>query len=291
MSSVEHENMVTMMQNLTFGGGTSIEEIRSAYDQLLLSSSMTDDAEIEEIQIEHFNADWVSVPESRDDSVIMYLHGGGYIMGNNVAYREFASRIARACRARVLVVNYRLAPEHKCPAALDDAVMAYRWLLDQGVGAETITISGDSAGGGLTLTTMLALREAGHALPKCAVCFSPWTDLAGTGESCKPGVVDDPVSDSESLLLIGDIYAGQDKRNPLVSPIYADLCGLPPLCVFVGTREILFSDSTRLVENARRDGVDVSLTIGEGLAHIWPVFPIPESIKSLSDMADFIEAQ
>ena len=291
MSNLEHEDVVAMMQSVPLGGDVPIEEIRTAYEQLLLSFPMAEDVKVEEIQIEHFNADWVSVPESRDDAVIMYLHGGGYLIGGNVAYREFASRIARACKARVLVVNYRLAPENTYPAALDDAVTAYRWLLDQGISTENITVSGDSAGGGLALAALLALREAGDALPKCVVCFSPWTDLAGTGDSCKPGAADDPVLDLESLVPMGQVYAGEDARNPLASPHYADLSGLPPLHVFVGTREILFSDSTRLVENAKRDEVDVSFTIGEELIHIWPVFPIPESIESLSEMAEFIEAQ
>jgi acetyl esterase/lipase len=291
MSSVEHDNMVGLMQSIISGEDQSLEVLRSAYDQLQQSFPMADDVEYEEIQIEHIYTDWVSVPESRDDSVIMYLHGGGYVIGSKSGYREFASRIARACKARVLVVEYRLAPEHVFPAALDDAVMAYRWLLNQGINSENITVFGDSAGGGLTLATLVALRDTGDALPKCAVCFSAWADLAGTGDSGKPGAVDDPVMNQEALDSFRDLYVGKDTRNPLASPLYANLSGLPPLCLFAGTREILIDDSRRMAENAMRDEVEVSLTIGEGMMHVWPVFPIPESIEVLSEVAEFVEAR
>ena len=243
--------------------------------------------DIEEITIGHINADWVSVPDSSDDRVVLYLHGGGYVIGNNVGYREMASRVARASQARVLLVNYRLAPEHPFPAAVEDATMSYRWLLEQGVSPERIMIAGDSAGGGLTLATLVSLRDEGVPLPACATCYSPWVDLEGTGDSAQPGAVDDPMVGSEALEDMATHYAGDDKRNPLAAPLYADLAGLPPLLVFVGTREVLLSDATRIVDNAQAAGVDTTLIVGEGLIHVWQIFACPEAEESMSQTGDF----
>ena len=181
MPSPEHEAIVEMVQAAPPGEGT-IEESRAGFDAMMTTNPIPDDVTIEEIDIEHMNADWVTVPESDASRVILYLHGGGYVIGNNVGYREMASRVARGAQARVLLINYRLAPENPFPAAVDDAVMAYRYLLAQGISADRIMIAGDSAGGGLTIATMVALRDAGDTLPACAVTFSPWD--YGQEEKC-----------------------------------------------------------------------------------------------------------
>ncbi len=287
MPSQEHEAIVAMVQAAPPGGG-SLEESRAGFEAMMSMNPLPDDVSIEELNIEHMNADWVTVPESDDNRVVLYLHGGGYVIGTNTGYREFASRMARASKAKVLLINYRLAPENPFPAAVDDAVMSYRWLLAQGVPANRIMIAGDSAGGGLTLATLVALRDAGEPLPACATCFSPWVDLEGEGDSAKPGAIDDPMLALEGLQEMGRHYAGSDLRNPLAAPLYADLSGLPPLLVFVGTREILQDDATRVVDNARAAGVDTTLSVGEGLIHVWQIFPLPESAESLAQVSEFV---
>jgi len=287
MPSPEHEALVSMVQ-ATPAGTPSLEESRAGFEAMLSMTPLPADLNVEELMIEHMRADWVSVPESKANRTVLYLHGGGYMIGSNVGYREFASRMARALQARVLVINYRLAPENPFPAAVDDAVMAYNWLIDQGVDTNQLVVAGDSAGGGLTLATLVALRDAGVPLPACATCFSPWVDLEATGNSAKPGVVDDPIINLDGLRGMTEAYAPNDKRNPLAAPLYADLTGLPPLLVFVGTREVLLDDATRIVDNARAAGVNTTLHIGEGLVHVWQVFALPESQQSLEQMSEFV---
>ena len=287
MPSPEHEQIVAMVTEAPPAAGT-IEESRAGFDAMMSVNSPPDDATIDEIEIEHMNADWISVPESDASRVVLYLHGGGYVIGNNVGYREFGCRVARACKAKVLLINYRLAPEHPFPAAVDDAVMAYRYILAQGTAADRVMIAGDSAGGGLTFGTLVALRDAGDALPACATAFSPWVDLEGTGGSAEPGAVDDPMLALEGLQEMGNHYANGDLRNPLAAPLHADLSGLPPLLVFVGTREILRDDAIRIVDNARSAGVEAALEVGDGLVHVWQIFPLPESAQSLTRVGGFI---
>ena len=290
MPSQEHEAIVAMVHAAPPGSG-SIEESRAGFDAMMSANQPPADAKIEEIMIGDMNADWVSVPQSDANRTVLYFHGGGYVIGNNVGYREFACRVARAACARVLLVNYRLAPENPFPAAVDDAVLAYDYLLDQGIAADRIMLAGDSAGGGLTLAALVALRDAGKPMPSCATCFSPWVDLEGTGESVEPGAIDDPMLGLEGLRDMGKHYAGHDIRNPLAAPLHADLSGLPPLLVFVGTREILLSDSTRIVDNAQAAGVSAQLHVGDGLIHVWQIFPVPEAAQSLETMGEFIAAK
>lgn len=287
MPSAEHEAIVAMVQETPPGGG-SIEESRAGYDAMLSMFPLPDDAAIEPITIEHMEADWVSVPESRADRALLYLHGGGYVIGSNVGYREFSSRMARATQSRVLVIHYRLAPENPFPAAVDDAVMAYQFMLDAGFAPENMMVAGDSAGGGLTLATLVALRDAGVQLPACATCFSPWVDLEAQGESAAPGAVDDPMIALEGIQEMGRTYAGDNLRDPLAAPLHADLAGLPSLQVFVGTRELLLSDATRIVDNAQAAGVDAHLSVGQGLLHVWPVFAtLPEAAQTLEEVGAF----
>lgn len=291
MPSQEHEALVAALQEGGVVDVPSVEEQRANYDAMLCANPIPAAASIEELIIGQCNADWVTVPVSREDRVILYLHGGGYVIGSNVGFREFASRLAQANRARVCLLDYRLAPEHPFPAAVDDAVAAFGWLLDQGVDPAGITVAGDSAGGGLTLATLLTLRDAGGPQAACGVCFSPWADLAGTGASAQPGAVDDPLVTDGLLADMSQAYAGEDLRNPLASPLYADYEGLPPLFLLVGDREMLLDDATRVADKARNAGVDVSYFQGDGLVHVWPVLAptAPESEAALEQMAGFTE--
>jgi acetyl esterase/lipase len=223
---------------------------------------------------------------------VLWLHGGGYMFGSLPSYRELVSRVARAARARCLVIDYRLAPEHPFPAAIQDATAAYRWLLRQDVPPHRLVIAGDSAGGGLTLGTLVALRASGDPLPAAAVCLSPLTDLEATGSSVK--TADDPLLAGGASAILGMSHAyvqNGSLRDPRASPLHADFLGFPPLLIQVGTREALLDDSTRVVERAREAGVRVSLEKGEGLIHVWPLFAprAPESIAAIASLGAFVQ--
>ena len=287
MPSQEHEALVEMVSAAPPAEGT-LEDSRAGYDAMLGMNPIADDVSIEEVMIGEVNADWVSVPESDANKAVLHLHGGGYVIGSNVGYREFGSRLARATGSRVLVLNYRLAPENTFPAAVDDAVAAYHYMLEQGITPGNIMISGDSAGGGLAVATLVALRDQGANLPACATAFSPWVDLECTGDSEVPGAVDDPMVALDALHDFANQYAAGELRNPLASPLHANLGGLPPLLVFVGTREILRDDAIRIVDNAQAAGVDASLEIGDELIHVWQVFPLPEAAESLEKVGNFM---
>ena len=225
------------------------------------------------------------------DNVIMYLHGGGYFMGSPATHRGLVAHLAKACGARALSVDYRLAPEHPFPAALEDSLAVYQWVMDQGVLPKNIIIAGDSAGAGLTLATLLSLRDGQKPLPAMALCISPWTDLALTGESIETCAGIDPYI-SHDLLKLGAHYLGKyDAKFPLISPLYADLKGLPPLLIHAGTDEVLLSDSTRFAEKAKAAGVDVTLKVWEHMwhdFHMWTPY-LPEAKSAITEMATFVK--
>lgn len=287
MPSPELEAMVQTLLDQPIVGAPSLADERAGFEEMLCANPLADDVTVSAHPIGNIEADWVSVPESDPGKAILYLHGGGYVIGSHRAYREFASRLARACGARVLVLNYRLAPEHPFPAAVDDAVLAYRDLLDE-PSISHRAIAGDSAGGGLTLATMLALKEASLPQPDCAICLSPWTDLTISGATAQPGAVEDPMISLERLEGMASQYAEGRQSEPLASPLMGDLAGLAPVYVAVGTREALLDDTRRLVERANAAGVAVETEIAEGLIHIWPVFPaLPEAATTLENIGAF----
>jgi epsilon-lactone hydrolase len=229
--------------------------------------------------------EWISPPDA-DFGVILYLHGGAYALSSITVYREFLSRLTRATNLRCLAINYRLAPEDPFPAALEDAIAAYSWLQSQGFDPSQIIIAGDSAGGGLTLATLLTLRDTGAQFPAGAICISPWVDLALTGKSVQSKATLDPILDQASLQMYAGYYAGEnDFTNPLISPLYANLEGLPPLLIHVGTDEILLDDATRFAEKARSAGVDVTLKIWDEMFHVFCLIPfLPETKQMLMDI-------
>ncbi|AMN38797.1 alpha/beta hydrolase [Rhodoplanes sp. Z2-YC6860] len=230
-------------------------------------------------------------PESRDGYHVLYLHGGAYVFGSPSLYRNLLWRIARATRAQVLFVNYRLAPEHPFPAALDDAVTAYRWLLADGADPSRIIIMGDSAGGGLAVSALLRLRDAGIALPAATVMMSPWTDLAVTGESNRVNAASDPLLEPEQARYIARLYlAGADPRSPDASPLYGDPAGLPRSLIQVGSDEIMLDDSVRMAQKMRAAGVDVELEVWPLMPHAWHVFAgfLPESRRAIEKIGTFV---
>lgn len=289
MPSAEHEQVVAMMSGGLALDELSLDEQRAAMEASADLFPAEPDVLASQIDAGGVPADWVSVDVSEPDRVVLYLHGGGYVMGSRNTHRGLAGRIARAARARVLLPDYRLAPEHRFPAAIEDATACWRWLLAEGHAPERMAIAGDSAGGGLALATLLTLKAAGDPLSACAVGLSPWTDLEGTGPTARPGAVDDPMLTPEGLRSTGREYAAVDVRNPFASPLLGDLVGLPPLLLQVGTREILLSDSTRFAERARAAGVDVTLQVEEGLIHVWHIFPdVPEAQVAVERVGEFI---
>ncbi len=236
-------------------------------------------------------AEWVQAPDAAADRVIMYLHGGGYVAGSLLTHRELVGRLSRASGARALSVDYRLAPEHPYPAAIEDATAAYRWLLALGIAPGKIVIAGDSAGGGLTIAALLAIRDAKLAQPAAGVAISPWVDLEGSGESVQTRAAADPMVQGEGLKGMAKLYLGEvSPRAPLASPIYADLHGLPPLLIHVGDAEVLLDDSTRLADRAKAAGVDVRLEVWPEMIHVWHVFAplLPEGQRGIEVVAEYI---
>lgn len=232
------------------------------------------------------HGEWLEPEGAVDDAVLLFLHGGGYFFGSPRTHRTLTSALARYSRMAVLALDYRLAPEHPFPAALEDAVAACRALQQEG---RRVFLAGDSAGGGLALATMLTLRDAGLPLPAAAALFSPWTDLAGTGESL--GARTCAMFHGQSLhRAVGFYLAGQDPRHPLVSPLYGDLQGLPPLLVHVSATEVLLDDSTRLADRAREAGVPVQLRVFRDQPHVWQIYArlLPEARESLREAAHFL---
>jgi epsilon-lactone hydrolase len=204
---------------------------------------------------------------------VLYLHGGGYAIGSLNTHRRLAYDISAACGARVLVIDYRLAPEHPFPAAVEDATTAWRWLLQQGLRPNRLAIAGDSAGGGLTIATLVNLRDHKLALPSCAVAISPWIDLEGIGTSMTARSAQDPMVQKMGLLWMAEMYlAGKDPKTPLAAPLHADLKGLPPILVQVGSAETLLDDATRLAEKLHTSGGEVRLAVWPNQLHVFPFF-------------------
>ena len=236
-------------------------------------------------------AEWVEAPDAASDRVLLYLHGGGYTSGSPATHRDLAGRLSRAAGVRVLNVDYRLAPEHPHPAAVEDATAAYRWLLDRGLDPAGTAVAGDSAGGGLTLATLVALRDEGAPLPAAAVGISPWVDLEGVGASMDTKADADPMVQREGLLEMARAYLGpHPPRTPLAAPLHADLRGLPPLLLHVGTAETLLDDAVRFAERAREAGVDVTLETWDDMIHVWHIFApmLPEGQQAIERVGEFL---
>jgi phosphinothricin tripeptide acetyl hydrolase len=248
------------------------EALRAQYDRAEQVFTLPPGTRVEPVQAP-VPGEWLRPPGAREDAALLYLHGGGYCIGSPRSHRHLAAALASAAGVPAFVPDYRLAPEHPFPAALEDAAAACRWLLGRGLRADHLALAGDSAGGGLTLATMVALREAGAALPAAAACLSPWTDLAGGTESYRTRAARDPIVKPDGVLGMARAYLGdRDPRTPLASPVHADLRGLPPLLIQVGSEEILLDDATGLADRARAAGVEVALEVWDDMIHVWHWF-------------------
>jgi monoterpene epsilon-lactone hydrolase len=269
--------------------GTDIETVRQGLEALSTLTPAAPDIIVEKTNREGIHAEWVIAPNAVEDPVFLYLHGGAYIMGSCNTHRYLASKLSRSTAARVLVPEYRLAPENPFPAAIEDALKVYRWLISTGIGPENIIIGGDSAGGGLTLATLLSLKDEDEALPALAILLSPWTDMEGTGESMETRADADPWLSPDASRVTPALYLRDvDRRHPLVSPIYADLSGLPSMLVHVGNDEILLSDSSRLVNRARAAGVEVTFKVWDEMWHVFQTFAIPEGQQAIDEIGEFV---
>lgn len=269
----------------------TMQQRRARLDGLADVFPLPDDVERTEIDLGGVPSVRLEPPGAGDD-VLLYLHGGGYGGGSAKSHSEMAARLARAAGMVAVLPNYRLAPEHTFPAALDDATAAYRALLEEVGDAERIAVAGDSAGGGLSVALCVALRDAGEPLPRALCLLSPWLDMTCTSPSWDARFEGDPILD-HSLREVADRYLdGVDPRDPLCSPLFADLSGLPPILVLVGTHEILYDDSVSFAEAATDHGVEVELEIGHELIHVWPIFPItPEAVASTARIGRFLGAK
>ena len=251
----------------------TIAERRAQYERAEKVFPTPPEVKVERVTTPAVPAEWLRPPSAAPGRVVLYLHGGGYVIGSPRSHRHLAAAIATAAESSALLLEYRCAPEAPFPAAVDDAVAAYRWLLDQGVSAGGIAIAGDSAGGGLTVATLLALRDAGLALPAAGVCISPWVDLTCSGASYATKAEADPIVKRAGVDEMARAYLGAaDRRTPLASPLFADLRGLPPLLIQVGSEEVLLDDSVQLAERARAAGVETTLEVWDQMIHVWHWF-------------------
>jgi epsilon-lactone hydrolase len=268
-------------------------ERRERLDAIGSTSPPAGDIRLEPIDANGVAAEWSLAPGSDPSKVLLFFHGGGYCSGSIVSHRGMVTEAGRAARARTLAVGYRLAPEHPFPAAIEDARSAYRFLLDQGIAPSRIVIGGDSAGGGLTLALMTSVRDAREPLPACAWLVSPWVDLQMIGASLAEKAVADPLISKSYLKELASAYlAGADPANPLVSPLNADLAGLPPLLVQVGSAETLLDDAVRIARRAGAADVRVNLEIWPHMIHAWHLWAaqLEAGRRAIASAGAFIRA-
>ena len=292
MASEQLKNVIERIKSQPQNPNASVEKRRAAMERI--RERVATDVTCEPVDAGGVPAEWIAAPGAVKERVILYLHGGGYVIGSINTHRAMIARIARASNARALAIDYRLAPEHPFPAALDDATRAYKWLLAQGYKPQKIVIAGDSAGGGLTLAALIALRDSSQPLPAGAVPISPWTDLEGTGESVRSRAEKDPMVGQDSLAESAKQYYGaHDPKDPMVSPLHANFRGLPPMLIQVGDAEILLDDATRVAERAKAAGVDVQLEVWDDMIHVWHVFAklLPEGQQAIDKIGKFVIAR
>ena len=244
-------------------------------------------------QIDGMPCEWVVAPDADPDLRLLYLHGGGFVSGSGAHYLALAGHISAAAQCAVLLPDYRLAPEHRFPASIDDCICAHEWMMASGpygpAPATATFIAGDSAGGGLTLATLLALRDRGRPLPTAGIPLSACTDLTFASDSM--GSEDDPICSARSMPMFTELYLGEaDPRNPLASPVFGTYTGIPPLLIQVGEHEMLRDDSVRVAAKARSDGVEVKLEVWPGMVHVFQVRELPESYKAIEHIAQFMRS-
>lgn len=273
---------------------TTVAQMRADWDHLFNAAG---DASVEPLECGGVHCQWVTAPGARTDKVIVYLHGGGFQVGSLASHRELMAELSAAAGARVLGVAYRLAPEHRYPAALDDALAVWGWLRLHGFRPRDIALAGDSAGAGLALSTLLALQDKGQELPAAALLMSAWTDLTASGVSYKTRAAEDPIHQRPMILAMARNYLGKDgdAKDPLVSPLMASpaqLRGLPPMLLQVGDRETVLSDSEAFAHKARDAGANARCEAWPGMIHVFQQFPaeLHEARQAIASAGQFLAA-
>jgi epsilon-lactone hydrolase len=267
----------------------SLEEQRAVVETS--AGSLPEGTEVVAVDSGGVASEWVTAPGADVGWTVVALRGGGYCLGSLTSNRRFSALLSQHAGARVLNVGYRNAPEHRYPAALDDAVAAYRWLLATGTDPATVVLCGNSAGGGLALACLLALRDAGDPAPSGAVAMSPWTDLAATGESVMTNAPTELMLDPDGVLDTARMYADDAQlTDPYVSPLYGDLHGLPPLLLHVSGAEILRDDTLRFADKAQGAGVRVTVDVVDRMPHVWHLFAgfLPEADAAFAQVGEWV---
>jgi acetyl esterase/lipase len=274
-----------------FNAHATIDDMRMEAENLVKWADVTPKTQLEKVTANKRPAEWVRAHGAREDRAVLYLHGGGYNICSPNTHRELAAYISMASNAKVLLLDYRLAPEHPFPGALEDAAATYRWLLDLGFAGRTLALAGDSAGGGLAIATAIALREAGEALPSSIACLSPWTDLTMSGRSIRTHAEIDPMLNLELMNLMAANYIDdRDAGHPLISPLFADMQRIPPLLIQVGSDEMLLDDASRMAAKAERAGVAVTLKVYDRMWHVWHLTAriMPEAQRAIEELGHFV---
>ena len=290
--SAELEQVIALVQSREIDESQGATEgRRRSFEQMVDDFSIDVPAKYGRVNAGGVTAEWVTAEGASDSRVVLYLHGGGYIIGSPRTHRALMANLSQEASARVLALDYRLAPEHPFPAPVEDSVAAYSWLLNEGYDPARIAVAGDSAGGGLTMAALVQLRYVGMPMAAAAVCISPWVDMEGLGESMETRAAADPMVGKENLMISAKTFlGGSDPRAPLAAPIYADLRGLPPTLIQVGDAEVLLDDSTRLAGIAREAGVEVRMDVWDDMIHVWHLFApiLPEGREAIAQAGEFI---
>ena len=292
-NSPELEQVITLLKSREIDESQGATEgRRRSFERMIDGFTIGVSAKYSRVNAGGVTAEWVTAEGASESRVVLYFHGGGYIIGSPRTHRPMLAELSQTSGARVLALDYRLAPEHPFPAPVEDAVASYRWLLNEGYDPARIAVGGDSAGGGLTLAMMVQARYVGLPMPGAAVCISPWVDMECLGDSMETRAEADPMVMKEGLLLSGKTYlGGSDPRAPLAAPLYADLRGLPPILIQVGDAEVLLDDSTRLAGLAREAGVEIQMDVWDDMVHVWHLFApiLPEGKQAISQAGEFIK--
>ncbi len=297
MPSIRSRVLRFFLRRTKFMSGTNgtVAELRRRTDSAARLLGLPRGVSVRKAKAGAVPGEWITPNGAPADRALLYIHGGGFIFCSLDSHRALVARIAQAAGTRAFSVDYRLAPEHPFPAAFDDCLGAYRGLVKSGIDPKRIVVAGDSAGGNLTLVLMLALRKAGEPLPAAAVCLSPLTDMAWTGQSMRTKMGIDPIFPEGASAPLGssiesDYIRSEDPRNPLISPLYADLKELPPILLHVGEDEVLLDDSVRMAERVRAAGGEAALVVWKGMWHVFQVFApfIPEAGQSIRQIGEFV---
>jgi epsilon-lactone hydrolase len=292
MTRLEREAVLAFLKSNDAPANQSLAEQRARMDSLATFFPLANGTQSEPATIGGIKGEWVRAAGARRDAAVLYLHGGGYVVGSPASHRHLAGALSEVTGLPVFSPDYRLAPEHPFPAAVDDALAAYKGLIGAGLAAGNIAIMGDSAGGGLTLATLLAARDKGVPMPGCAVAISPWADLSQSSDAYRARATRDPMITKAGLDESAGLYlGGADARTPLASPAFADLKGLPPLLIQVGTEELLHDDSMMLKARADDAGVDISVESWGGMAHVWHIFHplLGEARDAIARIGSFVK--